>query len=111
MTSSPSTEAGTTHSPRRNESAHALSRRRLESRPLTSGAPETAEDVEVIWEGLRNARRLLDPNAGDHEAGDREAHRHAVIVVRLDVRRLWHSRIDDEAVALLLRVDPHADEL
>ena len=72
---------------------------------------EAGQHVEKSRERLRYARRIPDADSVRDETGDGKAHRHSMVVVRLDVGGLRSARIDDEAVLLLVGADPQAPQL
>ncbi len=61
------------------------------------------QGVEVAREGLAHTVGISDRDAGHGKAEDREAHRHAVVAVRLDLRPMGRTRLHDEAVIALRR--------
>src|SRR5258706_7598517 len=61
--------------------------------------------------GLGDTRRILDGDVAGRRSEDREAHRHAVILVALDDRILQRARLDLEPVRTFLDLLAKAAEL
>src|SRR5206468_6530872 len=62
-------------------------------------------------ERLGDAPRIADTNSRYAKADEREAHRHAVIVVGLDFAAVNHGGLDHELIVRLAKVDAQPREL
>ena len=70
--------------------------------------------LEVVGVGLVHAPRVVDPHARRLRPRDCEAHRHAVVVVRVDRRRLQPAafrRVDRQLVLPLVYLRPQLRQL
>ena len=65
------------------------------------------DDVEEVGPGLRDTARIFDDHAGRPQAGQREAHRHPVVVVGADRRGAKGPRRDPQPIVAGL--DPGAE--
>src|SRR5438093_9701052 len=72
---------------------------------------EGLEDTEVVREGLGDALRMPDLDAGDAQAEQGEGHRKAVIVVRVHCGGMHGPWADEEAVGLFDGVHPGTPQL
>src|ERR1035438_4664412 len=74
---------------------------------LNSLSSQSLQIVEEARIGLGDAGRVIDHDAGDLQADQRQAHRHAMIVVGFDDRAAQRSRMNDQPVGEFL--DARAD--
>src|SRR5262249_38929564 len=83
------------------------------SRARRSGSifSQALQNLEKIGEGLRDTTRVQDLDAGRHEADHGEAHRHAMVVVRVHLRRTGNAGVYDEPVALFFRANAEPVQL
>ena len=73
--------------------------------------PKLLERLEVRGKRLGHALRIVDLDAGDHQADERERHCQAVVVVRAKAGRVWLARPDGQAVVVLFGLDAAAPQL
>src|SRR5438034_864380 len=63
---------------------------------------DAGKGAEILREGLGDAARVVDAHRHAAQRGEREAHRHAVVVVRIDHRGLQLPRGNPQAIPSLL---------
>src|SRR5438045_9741785 len=67
--------------------------------------------LEIARKGLLDAARVTDPHPGHLEADEREAHRHAVVVVGLDFSTVNRGGLDNETLIRFLHTHAEPREL